>query len=259
MVSAPAQPRIREIRLAADSPALFRAAASELARIARKAVSLRGRFTVALSGGATPLRLYARLASDAESRDLMPWRDTWLFWGDERHVPPDHPDSNYGTGYKALLSRVPVVEAQVFRILGELPDANEAAMRYEGLLHSALGLADERSRSFDLVILGLGADGHTASLFPGTAALQESRRFAVANWVEKLHAWRVTLTLAAINRARAAMFLVSGAEKAPTLGRVIGGPWEGEALPAELVQPHDGRLIWMADAQAAAGLRLFRP
>jgi 6-phosphogluconolactonase len=165
-----------------------------------------------------------------------------VFWGDERCVPPDHPDSNYGMASRALLEPVEIPSENVHRILGELPPA-EAAVAYRTELLEVLG---EEGR-FDLILLGLGTDGHTASLFANTTAIEERERGVVAVYVRELTSWRVTLTLPVINAARQVVFLVSGAAKAPVLARVRAG----EALPAGMVQPEDGRLTWLVDRQAA--------
>lgn len=251
-------PRVSEIRIAADKPSLFLEAGREFACIAEVAKSLRGRFTVALCGGATPRGLYSLLASDAGLRKQVPWEETHVFWGDERNVAPDHPESNYGVAQQLLLSRVSVRRSNIHRIRGELLDADQAALQYEKQLRSSLDVALPGSPSFDLVLLGIGTDGHTASLFPGTPALRESERLVVASRVDSLDALRITLTLPVLNRARAVMFLVCGEDKAPVLRRVIADPRESEPLPAALILPANGRLIWLADGPAARQLGLFR-
>jgi len=238
-------------RTIVEAPALYRQAAAAFARVAAEAVAKRGRFIVALSGGNTPQGLYAAIVADAKLRESLPWDRTLVFWGDERQVPPDHPDSNYGMAREALLSKVPVSEVNVHRIQGELSDASEAAHRYEDDMRSALGLAATDLPCFDLVLLGLGADGHTASLFPGTEALQERHRAATANWIDTLRAWRITLTLPAINRARSVLFLVCGEDKAEAVKSVLEGRSAREPLPARLVRPRPGKLVWFMDPAAA--------
>ena len=240
------------LRIVAEEAELYRQAAAEFAQLAVEAVAKRGRFAVALSGGTTPQGLYAAIVADAKLSEAVPWDRTLVFWGDERQVPPGHPDSNYGMAREVLLSKVPVPEVNVHRIQGELSDASEAARRYEDDIRAALGLAATELPRFDLVLLGLGADGHTASLFPGTEALRERQRSAAANWVDTLRAWRITLTLPAINRARTVMFLVCGADKAEAVKSVLEGPSVPDAPPARLVRPRHGRLLWFMDPAAAS-------
>jgi 6-phosphogluconolactonase len=242
----------RTVRCLADPAALARAAAEEFARLAGEAVRERGAFSVALAGGSTPRRLYALLADEgAPFRGLVPWQRTRVFFGDERHVPPDHPDSNFRMAREALLSRVPV--AGVHRIPGELADPGAAAAAYEADLRDAFGLREgDPPPRLDLLLLGLGADGHTASLFPGNPALGEQRRWVVAPWVDRLAVHRVTLTLPVLRRARAVVFLVAGAEKAPALARVLAPAPDAPILPAALVaREAEGPVLWLVDADAA--------
>jgi len=239
------------VRRVAEEPALYRLAAGEFARLAAGAVAKRGRFAVALSGGTTPAGLYGVLASDARLRGAVPWGRTQVFWGDERQVPSEHPDSNYRLAREVLLSKVPVPEVNVHRIQGDLPDASEAARRYEDDMRASLELGEGELPRFDLVLLGLGADGHTASLFPGTEALQEKHRAATANWVDTLRSWRITLTAPAINRARAVMFLVCGGDKAEAVKAVLEKPRNSEVPPARLVRPRSGTVLWYMDPAAA--------
>jgi 6-phosphogluconolactonase len=236
----------------ADPEAMTSAAAAELARRGTAAVAERGSFTLVLAGGSTPRMLYRHLAGMTEpSRARVPWDRTHLFFGDERHVPPDDPDSNYRMAEEALIAHVSA--ASVHRMRGEEPAAAVAAAAYEAELRAFFHLrgADEPPPRFDLVLLGLGSDGHTASLFPGSAALDERRRWVVAPFVERLGAHRITLTLPALNRARAVLFLVSGAQKAEALARVLA-PAAGELPPAARVQPEGGELLWIVDRDAAA-------
>lgn len=239
------------LRRVAEEPALYRLAAEEFARLATEAVAKRGRFTVALSGGTTPAGMYGVLASDARLRGAVPWERTQVFWGDERQVPSEHPESNYRMAREVLLSKVPVPEVNVHRIQGDLSDAPEAARRYEQDMRALLGLGEGELPRFDLVLLGLGADGHTASLFPGTEALHEKHHAAIANWVDTLRSWRITLTVPAINRARAVMFLVSGEDKAEAVKSVLEKPRSSETLPARLVRPRSGTVLWFMDPAAA--------
>jgi 6-phosphogluconolactonase len=240
-----------EIRIVATAQELQAAGAEEFAREAEEAVRARGRFTVALSGGSTPRGLYALLAEDPGLRARVPWAMTHVFWGDERHVPPDEAESNYRMAWEAMLSRVPVPPGQVHRIRGEHPEAARAADEYEETLSTAFGLGAGQRPRLDLVLLGLGPDGHTASLFPGTRALREERRLVVANWVGKLWTERITVTVPVLNSARRVVFLVAGTDKAMPLKAVLDGPLEPEQLPAQLIRPESGRLLWIVDRYAA--------
>jgi 6-phosphogluconolactonase len=240
------------VRLLPDPPAVFLAAAAELCAAAQAAVGERGRFVMALSGGHTPRGLYDLLARDQTLRMAIPWDRTHVFWGDERHVPPDHPDSNYRIAREALLERVPLPEANVHRVFAEEPDAGRAAAQYEQELRGFFGLEGAAFPCFDFVLLGLGQDGHTASLFPGTSALEETARLVVATHVPALGTDRITLTLPTLNHAACVVFLVCGAEKAPIVRAVLDEP-RGSLLPAQRVRPTGG-LLWLLDA-AAAGTR----
>jgi 6-phosphogluconolactonase len=231
---------------------LFQAAAEEVIRIAGDAVAKRGRFTIALSGGSTPRNLYTLIAANASAS--LPWGQIFFFWGDERHVPPDHPDSNYRMARETLLSKVPVPAANIFPVPAENPDATAAAEAYERTLRKFFELGPSEFPHFDLILLGMGPDGHTASLFPETAALQEKSRLVVANWVEKLKSNRITFTLPVLNAARWVAFLVSGADKAAVLHEVLEGNAAPEKYPSKLVQPSDGKLIWFVDRAAASQL-----
>lgn len=247
-----------EIRILADAEALTRAAAEEFVGRAEESVRDTGAFTVALSGGSTPKALFRLLAGELDGafRRRVPWGSVQVFWGDERHVPPDHPDSNYRMTYDTLLSRVPIPPENIHRIQGEDPDAEKAAEAYEQALGRIFRVAEGQLPRFDLILLGMGPDGHTASLFPGTPALQERKRLVVAQWVEKLQTHRITLTAPVLNNAALVVFLVSGAEKAETLRAVLLGEYQPERLPAQLIRPTDGRLLWLVDRAAARGLRL---
>jgi 6-phosphogluconolactonase len=239
-----------EIRVVATAADLFQAAAAEFAVLASAAVTTRGRFCVALSGGSTPRRLFSLLASGAVPS--IPWEKIYFFWGDERHVPPDHPDSNYGMAREALLSKVPVPAQNIFRVPGEEKDADGAARAYEQTLRTFFRLQPGELPKFDLILLGIGPEGHTASLFPGTTALQEERRLVVSNWVDKLKTDRITLTFPVLNHAACVTFLASGADKADIIRQIFENT--GEQLPAQRVKPVNGRLIWLLDAAAAGRL-----
>ena len=231
---------------------LFQAAAEEVIRAATEAIAERGRFTIALSGGSTPRNLYTLIAANASAN--LPWAQMFFFWGDERHVPPEDADSNYRMAQETLLSKVPVPPGNVFRIPAENPDATAAAEAYEQTLRRFFALGPGEVPRFDLILLGLGPDGHTASLFPETAALGETSRLVVANWVEKLNASRITFTLPVLNAARCVAFLVSGADKAAVVREVLEGNAPAEKYPSRLVQPSQGKLIWFVDRAAASEL-----
>jgi 6-phosphogluconolactonase len=236
-----------------DPAGLARAAAEEFARGAAEAVAASGSFSVALAGGSTPRGLYALLArDDAPYRAKVPWERARVFFGDERPVPPDHPDSNYRMARETLLTRVPVPETGVYRMRGEAPDAGTAAGEYESLLRSAFRLARDQPPPFDLVVLGMGRDGHTASIFPGSDVVHETSRLAAAPWVQTLGTRRITLTPVALNGARLAIFLVSGAEKAGTLRAVLQGEHRPDLLPAQAIRPAGGEPLWIVDRPAAA-------
>jgi 6-phosphogluconolactonase len=241
-----------EIRTLTTPQELFAAAAEEVMRATEDAVAQRGRFTIALSGGSTPRNLFNLLATNA--RTALPWERMFFFWGDERHVPPTDPDSNYKMADEALLSKVPVPAGNVFRIAAENPDAAAAAQAYELTLQKFFALAPGQFPVFDLILLGMGPDGHAASLFPGSAGLQEKSRLVIANWVEKFKTSRITLTLPVLNAARCVTFLVSGTDKAPALHAVLEGDAPGEQYPSKLIRPTDGKLIWLVDRAAASEL-----
>lgn len=229
-----------------------RMAAYALAALVRalsaESIAQRGRFTIGLAGGATPATLYRALASGVFTRSID-WSRWHVFWGDERCVPPDDPDSNYGMAARTLLERVPIPEAQVHRIRGEDPP-HTAADDYAAVLAEALA-PDGR---LDLVLLGIGDDGHIASLFPNTAALAETQRTVVSNWVPHLNAYRITLTLPAINAARAVAVLAAGADKADAVRRALAPHPDDATPPIALVTLENSPVVWYLTDNAAAGL-----
>jgi 6-phosphogluconolactonase len=241
-----------EIRKLTTPQELFEAAAEEIIHQANSAVAERGRFTIALSGGSTPKSLFNLLATNA--RTTLPWDKMFFFWGDERHVPPDNAESNFRMANEAMLSKVPVAAGNVFRIPAENPDADAAARQYEDTLRKFFSVQPGDLPHFDLILLGMGPDGHTASLFPNTGALEEKSRLVVANWVEKLKTHRLTFTLPVLNAARCVAFLVSGMDKAPALHSVLEGDAPGSQYPSKLVRPGNGKLIWFLDKAAASEL-----
>ena len=210
-----------------------------------------GRFSVAVPGGNTPKQVYALLASEA-FKERVEWGRVHVFFGDERCVPPEHPESNYRMVLETLLSNVPIPQKNVYRIKGEL-GPEEAAAAYESELRKYFVAASVPR--FDLVLLGMGEDGHTASLFPDSAALNEKNAWVAANWVAQLNSFRITLTLSALNAAANILFLVKGLQKAKRLAEVLNGPFDLLQLPAQAIRPTNGSLVWMVDAEAAAMLQ----
>lgn len=223
------------------------AAAQRFVAIANDAIRSRGEFVVALSGGSTPRSMYARLAAKP-SVSNVDWSRVQVLWSDERCVPPDHAASNYGMAREALLDHVPIPPANVHRIRGE-DDPADAARGYEQVIRRVL-----RTR-IDLVLLGLGVDGHTASLFPGAIRVHDSPSWVMADHVEAVPAWRITLTPVIINAAAVVAFVVTGSAKAAVVQQVLEGPRRPHELPAQLIAPAAGRLLWFIDAPAAAALR----
>lgn len=241
-----------EIRILTTPQELFEVAAEEVVRAATEAVAQRGRFTIALSGGSTPKNLFNLLATNA--RTVFPWDRTYFFWSDERHVPPTDPESNYRMAEEIMLSKIPVNAGNVFRIAAENPDAAAVAEAYEQTLRKFFQLQPGQVPVFDLILLGMGPDGHTASLFPNTAGLQEKTRLVIANWVDKLRTNRLTMTLPVLNSARTVAFLASGTDKAQVLRTVLEEDAPLEQYPAKLVRPSNGRLMWFVDRAAASQL-----
>jgi 6-phosphogluconolactonase len=244
----------RNVELFADGMEIARRAADEVVRIASKAAAARGAFTIALSGGSTPKVVYALLAENPALRNSLPWDKMRVFFGDERHVGPGHADSNFQMAADAMLSKVPLQPKQIHRIKGEYPDAAQAAVEYEATIRREFGLKDGEFPRFDLVLLGMGSEGHTLSLFPGTKALHEMQRIVTRNWVGKLYTERITLTAPAANNAANIIFMITGADKACALKAVLEGPHEPEQLPAQMIQPSNGTLSWLVDQAAGSML-----
>jgi 6-phosphogluconolactonase len=235
------------IKVYPDLESLSQAAARLLIEQANQAVAARGRFSVALSGGATPRRTYELLAAPP-CRDQAPWHRMHIFWGDERCVPLDDPRSNARMAKAAWLDHVPIPESQI-HLLNCAQAPAEAARRYEALLRQFFS---GRPPRLDLVLLGLGDNGHTASLFPGTAILNETERWAAEVFVSDQDLYRVSLTAPFINQAALVTFLVAGEAKAGVLWKILHGPRDPERLPAQLIQPQSGELLWLTDLKAAA-------
>jgi len=244
-----------ELTIVPDKEALAREGARRVRASIAAAVRTRSRCTLALSGGRTPRGLYEALAEPPSfAVDATPWDRVELFFGDERHVPPDHPDSNYRMVQDALASRVAIPATQVHRVRTEQPDATEAAAAYALELARAFALAPGEWPRFDVVLLGMGSDGHTASLFPHTRVLDEREHLAAAVWVTALQSSRITLTYPVLNNAREVYVLVSGVEKAETLRAVLEAPADPERFPIQGVQPRQGTLTWIVDEAAASRL-----
>jgi 6-phosphogluconolactonase len=219
-----------------------------------QAVALRGIARIAISGGSTPQATFKLLSDPGQAfLSTVPWDKLQLFWVDERCVPPGHPESNYGVCRELLLTNVPIPEGNVFRMEGEL-DPEEAASRYESTLRNVMKLEGAESPAFDLVVLGMGPDGHTASLFPKTEALNEMGRLVVANHVPQKDTWRLTLTWPVINQATEVAFEVEGRGKTDIVAEVLTGPRDPDRLPSQLIRPSNGKLLFLLDGDAAAKL-----
>ncbi|HEY6274161.1 MAG TPA: 6-phosphogluconolactonase [Terriglobales bacterium] len=238
-----------ELKVVPDAAALNRDAAEEFCRCADSAIAARGRFAAALSGGNTPRGVYAELA--AQKKNSLPWDKIYIFFGDERYVPSGDPASNYRMARESLLSKVTIPEENVHRVLTELP-ATTAAVQYEMDLRNFFRLPSGGWPRFDLILLGLGEDGHTASLFPGSEGIHEQSRLVISNWVEKLADHRITFTYPVLNHADQVVFLVSGKAKAPILKDIFSSAKQN-SYPAQAVRPENGKLLWLVD-QDAAGL-----
>jgi len=242
----------RTIILCRDSEELNQKAAERFVASADRAANSTGRFTVALSGGSTPKGLYALLASPAYSPRVS-WNQVHLFWGDERCVPPDHPDSNYRMAHESLISRIAIPAANVHRMCGEI-EPGVAAAEYERMLKEFFFLPEGAPPRFDLILLGLGEDGHTASMFPGSAALDEKKCLVAAPYIEKFKAHRLTLTLPVLNHGADVVFLVAGQSKAAVVKEILGKKTDSPVLPAARVTPLDGHLTWLITRDAATAL-----
>ncbi len=232
----------REIRILPDGAAIARRAAQEFVQAAAAAVRAKGSFDVSLAGGSTPKALYSLLVNDPTLRSQVPWDKLHLFFGDERP--------------EAMISKSPLKPAQVTRIKAEYPDAEKAALEYEKALREYFKLKDAEYPRFDLLLVGMGNEGHTLSLFPGTKALHPDGRIVVSNWIGKLYTERITLTAPAANNSAEIIFMVTGADKACALKAVLEGPFEPEQLPAQLLQPKNGKLLWLVDAAAGSMLTI---
>jgi 6-phosphogluconolactonase len=242
----------RQIIVCQNQEDIFKRAANLFTDLAAEFAESQGRFSVALSGGSTPKGMFSLLATDPY-RSRIDWSKVHLFWGDERSVPPDHKDSNYRMANEAMISKVPIPPENVHRMKAEESDINAAAADYEALLKKHFNLKEGEMPRFDLLLLGMGDDGHTASLFPGTKALSEKQRLVVPNWVEKFNTNRMTFSAPAINNARTILFMAAGEGKRGPLKEVLSGEPNPNLYPSQLIQATDGRVIWMVDEAAVGG------
>jgi 6-phosphogluconolactonase len=241
-------------RVSPTPAAVAEAAAQFFTTEVRNAVAARGMARVAISGGSTPKAMFALLADTKQPfRAQIPWDKLDLYWVDERCVPPDNLESNYRMTFEALLSKVPLAAERIHRMEGEL-EPEVAAARYESTIRNTFKLEGAETPTFDLVLLGMGDDGHTASLFPHTEALNDLTHIAVANHVTQKDTWRITLTWPVLNQGREVAFLIEGATKTQVLHDVFLGPYEPDAFPSQLIRPANGRLTLLLDALAAAKL-----
>jgi 6-phosphogluconolactonase len=229
-----------------NSEILARSAGYHFIECAQEAIDDHGFFAVALAGGSTPLATYKVLAT-IESAGRIDWDKVHVFWSDERCVGPNHEDSNYRIAFEVMLSHSPISVNQIYRMQGEV-EPKKAAKVYENQIQTFFG---GKSPRFDLIFLGLGTDGHTASLFPGTKALNESKRWVIENYVPKLSTWRLTMTAKLLNQAANVTFLISGKEKAEIVRRVLAGRYTPEELPAQMIRPDQGQLRWFMDLEAS--------
>lgn len=244
-----------QLTVAEDEIQLAALAAERVTQLVSEAVREQGTALVALTGGTTPRRLYSNLADASQPwRDRIPWDRVQLFWGDERHVPPDHPDSNYGMAKKTLIDHVPLPPDHVHRMRGELPDARAAAVAYENEL-DRVASAFRRKNLFDMTLLGLGQDAHIASIFPGSDLLdRENPHRVAAAWAQHLGVWRITLTPAAILDSRRIVVLVAGAKKADAVHAALQAPLDLKAHPGQILRTVEDRVEWFVDRGAASRL-----
>lgn len=244
----------REVQILADAAAIARRAAERIIESAAAAVKERGVFTISLAGGSTPKTLYTLLATDPAFKSKMPWDKTQFFFGDERHVPPDDSESNFRMANESMLSKLSLKPEQVLRIKAEYEDAEKAAKEYEQTLRSSFKLSDGQLPRFDVLLLGMGDEGHTLSLFPGTKALHDNGRLVMSNWVGKFFTTRITTTAPVASNSALVIFMITKADKALALKAVLEGPYEPEQLPSQLIQPKKGKLLWLLDPTAASKL-----
>lgn len=248
MTIAPGPSYPGELRVYGDAEQLARAAAELFVKVTSESISARGRFRVALSGGSTPRRVYALLAADAFS-SRVDWNHIDIFWGDERYVPADDRESNYRMTAEALLQHVPVPSGNIHQVPTEISPPSAAAAAYEDAIRQCFG-DSVAVPQFDLIYLGLGTNGHMASLFPHSPALQETSRLVLADFVAEVNTWRISMSVPLLNRGRTVAFLIEGQQKAQVLRDVLLGPRDPHRLPAQFIAP-EGKLLWLVDEAAA--------
>lgn len=241
---------MKEIKVFSNIDELNNFAAEKFVEVAKESIENHGFFTVALAGGSTPKSLYQLLSSE-KFRDQIDWSKVFFFFGDERNVSPDDEESNFRMVNENLFKPLQIKDEKIFRWQIELKNAKKIAQDYEKNLKNSPSATAGGSEGFDLILLGMGDDGHTASLFPYTDALHETEKIAVANWVEKLKDWRFTLTFPVINNARNVIFLISGKNKAKTVKEVLEGEFQPEKFPSQNVKPR-GNLLFLLDKDAAS-------
>ena len=239
-----------KINIFPNPEVLNHSAAEIFIRVGNEAIEERGGFTVALSGGSTPKSLYKLLASE-KFKEKIDWENTFFFFGDERNVLPDNAESNFRMANENLLLPLPIPDENIFRWHTELQNTENIAEEYEKTIKGFFNLSENEIPRFDLMLLGMGDDGHTASLFPFTEALYETEKITFANYVEKLKTTRLTLTFPAINNAANIVFMISGGNKAETLRKVLEGDFQPEKYPSQSVNPANGNVYWLVDANAA--------
>jgi 6-phosphogluconolactonase len=244
----------REVVLLPDAAAITRRAADEFLKAVNEAIARKDCFNVALAGGSTPKALYTMLSENPTYSSKIPWAKLHFFFGDERHAPPDNAESNFHMANQTLFSKGMIRQEQITRIKGEYADTEKAALEYEQALRTYFGLQEGEFPRFDLLLLGMGEEGHTLSLFPGTKALHATQPIVVRNWVGKLYTERITITVPAANQAKQVIFSVTRADKALALKAVLEGPYEPEQLPAQFIQPVNGKLLWLVDKDAGSML-----
>lgn len=240
------------VLVARDTESAYSLSAQTIVDLAHQAVNARGKFTIALSGGSTPKKLYELLVSPAW-QPKMPWSQTEFFWGDERYVPSTDSSSNFNMTQQAMLSKVSVPAERVHRVLTE-KEAQECAAQYEQEVRKIVPAGSDGTPQFDLILLGLGTNGHTASLFPYQPALHEKKKLVIAEYIDEVKMTRVTFSAALINAAHQIVFVSLGEDKATVVREVVTGPFDPERLPAQLVRPAHGKLTWILDAGSAGKL-----
>lgn len=244
----------KEIQVLDSATQVAEAGALHFIRICRASIKARGMFSVVLSGGSTPKGMFTLLATD-EYKNQVAWEKCHFFWGDERCVPPTHNDSNYKMALESLLAHIPTPANQIYRMKAENPDIDSAATDYQTKIASFFKIDSPLDfPQFDLIYLGMGNDGHTASLFPGTKALTEKSRWVTPNFVPKFNTNRMTFTYPLINNARNVIFLAAGKDKVPALKQVLQGPPAIDTYPSQGINPEKGSLLWLIDVDAAAEL-----